>query len=101
MLESHGAGASMDAESAKNNSEKTLALIDLRVKDSSTNLDQLAARIMKIKKDGLSWIKEYKVIPLGNGGEKLRVQCELDNDKMLVNGIINDLDGYEKLISSV
>lgn len=98
MLESQEVDASASAETLKNAFQKTHVMLDVKVKDESTNLDALAEKIMKIKKDGLTWIKEYKIVPLGNGGEKLRVHCEVDSDKVLADGIINNLEGYEKEI---
>ena len=82
---------------------KSIILIDIKPWDETTDLDALAARVLKdVTMDGLMWKTEYKKEPLAYGVFKLVMGFVIEDEKVSVEGdIIEKLQEWEDAIQSV
>mmetsp|Transcript_3622 Transcript_3622/g.4147 ORF Transcript_3622/g.4147 Transcript_3622/m.4147 type:complete len:273 (+) Transcript_3622:804-1622(+) len=75
---------------------KSIVLIEVKPLDDETNLDNLAAKIIAIEKDGLTWKTEYKKEPIAFGIFKLIIGFVVEDIKVSVdNDIIPMLEEWE------
>ena len=65
-------------------------------------MDALAARILAVERDGLTWKTEYKKEPVAYGIFKLLIGFVIEDDKVSVdNDIIPLLEAWEDQVQSV
>jgi elongation factor 1-beta len=81
--------------------QKSLVLLDVKVWDPEQDLDELAKRIIKIEKDGLFWKTEYKLADVAFGVKKIVVGMTIEDEKISVDDLIEELQGWEDDIQSV
>jgi len=80
------------AKAAKDKKKKvviaqSLVLFEVKPLDDTTNLDDLAKRILGIKMDGLYWKTEYKKEPVAFGIFKLIIGVTVEDDKVSVDAL--------------
>eukprot|EP00826_Nyctotherus_ovalis_P009914 TRINITY_DN12631_c0_g1_i1.p1 TRINITY_DN12631_c0_g1~~TRINITY_DN12631_c0_g1_i1.p1 ORF type:complete len:297 (-),score=99.74 TRINITY_DN12631_c0_g1_i1:103-948(-) len=97
-----------DAENKKKEKKKEAAKsyirFEVKVYDTSTNLDDLALRIFKdVSMEGLRWEKDYNLEPFAFGVNKLIISCIVEDDKVSSDDIIDTITQFdnEELVQSV
>ena len=96
----------LDAKKPKKEKKKAIAqsLVMLEVKplDDTTNLDDLAARILKeCAMDGAYWKTEYKKEPVAFGIFKLIVAVTIEDEKVSVdNDLIEKIEAMDDMVQS-
>jgi elongation factor 1-beta len=81
--------------------EKTSVVWEVKPADVDVDLDAVAAKIHAIAKDGLSWSAEFPKKPIAFGLFKLMVQCVVEDEKVSLQEIEDEIASWEDLISSV
>ena len=64
-------------------------------------MDALAAEILKIEMDGLTWKTEYKKEPIAYGVFKLLIGCVVEDDKVSTDDLQEKIEAFEELVQSV
>jgi len=81
---------------------KSIVLLDIKVFEIDQDLDKLAARVLsEVKKDGLVWKTEYQKLDVCYGIKKLRMGCVVEDEKVSVDDIIDDIQAWEDDVQSV
>jgi len=82
--------------------QKSLVLIDVKVYDPEQDYDALAEKILKnIKREGLVWKTEYKLQEVAFGVKKIVMGMVVEDEKVSVDDIIDELCSWEDEIQSV
>ena len=82
--------------------QKSLVLIDVKVFDPEQDYDALAEKILKnVKRDGLVWKTEYKLQEVAFGVKKIVMGMVVEDEKVSVDDIIDELTSWEEEIQSV
>ena len=82
--------------------QKSLVLIDVKVYDPEQDYDALAEKILKnVKRDGLVWKTEYKLAEVAFGVKKIVMGMVVEDEKVSVDDIIDELCSWEDEIQSV
>ena len=80
----------------------SLVLLEVKPLDDTTNLDDLAQKIIKeITQDGLFWKTEYKKEPVAFGIFKLIIGFSLEDEKVSVDDIVEKIEALEDEVQSV
>ena len=80
----------------------SLVLLEVKPLDDTTNLDDLAQKIIKeITQDGLFWKTEYKKEPVAFGIFKLIIGFSLEDDKVSVDDIVEKIEAFDDHVQSV
>lgn len=96
-----------DAEKAKEGKAKaaviakSLIILDVKVWEQETDLDALAKLILAISMDGLVWKTEYKTPTVAFGMKKLVIGLVVEDDKVSVDDVIEQITAHEDLVQSV
>ncbi len=69
--------------------------------EAETNLDDLAAKILKIEMDGLFWKTEYKKVPIAFGVEKIVIGCVIEDAKVSADDLQESIEAFEDEVQSV
>lgn len=80
---------------------QSLVMFEVKPADSETDLDKLAARIFKIKMDGLYWKTQYKKEPVAFGIFKLLIGVTVEDEKVSVDGLQEKIEEFEDMVQSV
>lgn len=89
-------GIAEDRKEKKKTIEKSLFVLDVNVHSKDTNLDNLASKIFaEVKKNGLVWSKDYKILPVANTGKKLQVSCVVEDEKISAENIFEIFEVIE------
>lgn len=80
---------------------KSLITFDVKVWEQEQDLNALAARILEITKDGLLWKTEYKLADVAFGIKKLCMGCVVEDEKVSIDDIIEELESWEDDIQSI
>lgn len=80
---------------------KSLILFEVKPYEAETDLDALAAKIIAIEMDGLTWKTEYKKEPIAYGVHKLIVGCVIEDAKVSVDDIQEKMEAFEEEVQSV
>ena len=80
----------------------SLVLLEVKPLDDTTNLDDLAQKIIKdIKQDGLFWKTEYKKEPVAFGIFKLIIGFSCEDEKVSVDNIVEKIEEMDDFVQSV
>lgn len=104
-----GAAAKAAAAKAKAGKKKekkpviaqSLVMFEIKPLDSDTDLDAVAKRVLAIKKDGVYWKTEYKKVPVAFGIFKLIMGVTVEDEKVSVDGLQEELEAFEDMVQSV
>lgn len=66
---------------------KSLIVWEVKPYAAETNLDELAAKILAIKMDGLNWKTEYKTEPVAFGVFKLQIGATIEDAKVSTDDV--------------
>lgn len=80
---------------------KSLILFEVKPYEAETDLDALAAKVLKIEMDGLLWKTEYKKEPIAYGVHKLIVGCVIEDEKVAVDDLQEKIEAFEEEVQSV
>lgn len=69
--------------------------------DDTTNLDDMAAEILKMTGDGIYWKTEYKKEPVAYGIFKLIIGVTVEDEKVSVDGLVEQIEALEDYVQSV
>lgn len=78
---------------------KSNVVLDVKVYDDETNLDEIEKEVRKIQKEGLLWGKAQKV-PLAFGICKLQIVCVVEDDKVGVDWLQEQIEELELVQST-
>jgi len=79
---------------------KSMVTIDVKGWDDETDLDQMLANVKAIEMDGLLW-GAHQFIPVGFGIKKLQINCVVEDDKVLMDDLTEQIEGDEDHVQSV
>jgi translation elongation factor EF-1beta len=80
---------------------QSLVMFEVKPLDSETDLDALAAQILGITKDGLFWKTQYKKEPVAFGIFKLIIGTTVEDDKISVDDLVEQIEAIEDKVQSV
>ena len=91
----------------KNNKNKnkensySIILLEIKIWDADQDLDCLVNKIQKIEKNGLYWKKDYKLMEIAFGIKKIIMTLIIDDDKISIDELIEEIESWENEIQSV
>jgi len=81
---------------------KSIVLLDIKVFEIEQDLNALAQKVLtQIKKDGLVWKTEFQLLDVAFGIKKVRMGCVVEDEKVSVDDIIDDIQAWEDDVQSV
>ena len=80
---------------------KSIIVWEVKPWGEETNLDELAAEILKINMDGLSWKTEYKKEPIAYGVFKLIIGAVVEDAKVSTDLVQETIEAMDELVQSV
>jgi len=78
---------------------KTSVLLDVKPWDDETDMDAMLTQIKTITKDGLVW-GASKLVPVGYGINKLQVLCVVEDEKVSIDELQEEIEGFEDYVQS-
>ncbi|MCQ2819859.1 MAG: hypothetical protein MJ252_21550 [archaeon] len=86
----------------KKHVEKSCIIFDVKGFESDQDLPALYKKITTtIKKDGLVWNREFKLEEIAFGVKKLVMGCTIEDEKVSIDEIIDELLTWEEEVQSV
>ncbi|XP_034937296.1 probable elongation factor 1-delta isoform X2 [Chelonus insularis] len=79
---------------------KSNIILDIKPWDDETDMEAMEAEVRKIKCDGLLWGAAKKV-PLAYTIVKLQISCVIEDDKVSVDWLTEQIEGITELVQSV
>merc|ERR1739848_61757 len=79
---------------------KTNVLFDLKPWDDETDMDKMLKACKSIEKDGLLW-GASKLVPVGYGINKLQLMCVVEDEKVSIEELSEQMCEFEDYIQSV
>jgi elongation factor 1-beta len=80
---------------------KSLVILEVKVWDPEQDYDALAAKILKIEKDGLFWKTQYQLQDVAFGVKKIVIGMVVEDEKISVDDIIDEIQSWEDDVQSV
>ena len=66
-----------------------------------TDIDAMAAEILKLTGDGIYWKSEYKKEPVAYGIFKIIIGVTVEDEKVSVDGLQERIESIESMVQSV
>ncbi|KAH9523623.1 Elongation factor 1-beta [Bulinus truncatus] len=79
---------------------KSNIILDVKPWDDTTNMDEIEKAVRSIQADGLLW-GASKFVPVGYGIRKLQISCVVEDDKVSVDFLEEEITKFEELVQSV
>lgn len=79
---------------------KTSVLLDVKPWDDETDMDAMLKSCKTIEKEGLVW-GASKLVPVGYGIKKLQVMCVVEDEKVSVDELCEQIAEFEDYVQSV
>lgn len=79
---------------------KSMVTIDVKGWDDETDMEELCANVKKITMDGLLW-GGHQFIPVGYGINKLQINCVVEDDKVSMDELVENIEEDEDHVQSV
>ena len=79
---------------------KTNVLFDVKPWDDETDMDAMLKASKSIEKDGLLW-GASKLVPVGYGINKLQLMCVVEDEKVSIEELSEQMCEFEDYIQSV
>jgi elongation factor 1-beta len=97
------AKAAYDAKKAAEKPKTFRSLVVLEVKpwEADTDLEAVWKMICQYKQEGLVWGESFKLEPVAFGVKKLVMSCVIDDDKVLMDDITDNIEAMEDHVQSV
>ena len=79
---------------------KSLVLFEVKPWGEETDLDAMAAEILKIEQDGLVWKTEFKKEPIAYGINKVIIGCVIEDAKVSTDDLQQKIEELEDYVQS-
>ena len=79
---------------------KTSVLLDIKPWDDETDMDEMLKCAKSITKEGLVW-GASKLVPVGYGINKLQLMCVVEDDKVSIDELSEQIAEFEDFVQSV
>merc|ERR1712136_693073 len=79
---------------------KTSVLLDVKPWDDETDMDKMLECAKSIQKEGLVW-GAHKLVPVGYGIKKLQVMCVVEDEKVSIDELCEQIQEFEDYVQSV
>ncbi|XP_057379197.1 elongation factor 1-beta-like [Daphnia carinata] len=79
---------------------KSSIVLDVKPWDDETNMEDLEKSVRTITCEGLIW-GQSKLVPLAYGIKKLQIGCVIEDDKVSVDWLTEEIQNFEDLVQSV
>lgn len=79
---------------------KSNIILDIKPWDDETDMKEMENEVRKIKADGLLW-GAAKLVPLAYGIHKLQISTVVEDDKISVDWLIEEIQNNEDFVQSV
>ncbi|KAI1732290.1 EF-1 guanine nucleotide exchange domain-containing protein [Ditylenchus destructor] len=79
---------------------KSSVILDVKPWDDETSLEEMEKQVRSIAMDGLLW-GGAKQIPIGYGIKKLQIISTVEDEKVSVDDLIDQIQGFEDFVQSV
>lgn len=79
---------------------KTSVVLDIKPWDDETDMDAMLKEVKTIQKEGLVW-GASKLVPVGYGINKLRIMCVVEDEKVSIDELQEQIAEFEDFVQSV
>lgn len=79
---------------------KSSIVLDVKPWDDETDMKEMEAKVRTIVMDGLVW-GASKLVPVGFGINKLQIMCVVEDEKVSVDYLIEEIQNFEQHVQSV
>ncbi|RZF41302.1 hypothetical protein LSTR_LSTR000016 [Laodelphax striatellus] len=79
---------------------KSSIVLDVKPWDDETNMQEMEAKVRTIQMDGLVW-GASKLVPVGYGIKKLQIMCVVEDEKVSVDLLTEEIQAFEDFVQSV
>uniref|UniRef100_A0A1B6DAI1 Translation elongation factor EF1B beta/delta subunit guanine nucleotide exchange domain-containing protein n=1 Tax=Clastoptera arizonana TaxID=38151 RepID=A0A1B6DAI1_9HEMI len=79
---------------------KSSIVLDVKPWDDETDMKAMEAQVRTIVKDGLLW-GASKLVPVGYGINKLQIMCIVEDEKVSVDDLVENIQEFEDYVQSV
>jgi elongation factor 1-beta len=79
---------------------KSMVILDVKPWDDETDMEALKKSVLSIEMDGLVW-GANKLVPVGYGIKKLQITCVVEDDKVGVDDLSDQITAFEDYVQSV
>ncbi|XP_012262408.2 probable elongation factor 1-delta isoform X1 [Athalia rosae] len=79
---------------------KSNIILDVKPWDDETDMKAMEAEVRKIETDGLLW-GAAKLVPLAYGIRKLQISCVVEDDKVSIDWLTEQIEANEDFVQSV
>lgn len=79
---------------------KSSVVLDVKPWDDETDMEGMEKVVRSIQMDGLVW-GASKLVAVGYGINKFRIMCVIEDDKVSVDWLIEQIESFEEFVQSV
>ncbi|RUO96881.1 LOW QUALITY PROTEIN: hypothetical protein BC936DRAFT_141307 [Jimgerdemannia flammicorona] len=79
---------------------KSMVTLDVKPWDDETDMEALTAAVKRIEMEGLLW-GQHKLVAIGYGIKKLQINIVIEDDKVSVDELSEQITGLEDYVQSV
>ncbi len=79
---------------------KSSVLLDVKPWDDETDMSIMEKNVRSIEMDGLLW-GASKLVPVGYGIKKLQIMCVIEDEKVSIDLLSEQIEGFEDVVQSV
>ena len=79
---------------------KSSIVLDVKPWDDETDMKEMENKVRTIVMDGLVW-GASKLVPVGYGIKKLQIMCVVEDDKVSVDQLTEEIQNFEDFVQSV
>lgn len=79
---------------------KSMVTLEVKGWDDETDMEEMLANVKKIEMEGLLW-GGHQFIPVGYGMQKLQINVVVEDDKVLMDDLVENIEADEDHVQSV
>ncbi|CEG63092.1 Putative Elongation factor 1-beta [Rhizopus microsporus] len=79
---------------------KTTITLEIKPWDDETDMDAMTKGVKEIAMDGLLW-GGHQLVPIGYGIRKLQINCVVEDDKVMLDDLTDQITALEDYVQSV
>lgn len=79
---------------------KSSIVLDVKPWDDETDMKAMEKQVRTIEMEGLVW-GASKLVPVGYGIHKLQIMCVVEDDKVSVDLLVEEIEKFEDFVQSV
>lgn len=80
---------------------KSMVVFDVKPWEAEQDLNTLAAKVLEIEMEGLTWGGDYKLVDVAYGIKKLQVVCSIVDTQVSTDDLIEKIEAFEDEVQSV